>query len=98
MGALNMDVYSIATLAPAPSMNHHREVIEVENYIEAVEAARASWRRTGRHTYLFSGLYGTHWWHRIDADGLATDRNAAGGVQTIEQIYRQAQPVMAVVR
>lgn len=80
-----METYSISTLEPAPSMNHHREVIEVRGYAEAVEAARESWRQTGRHTYLFSGQYGTHWWHRIEPNGIATDRSGHG-IPEVEDI------------
>jgi hypothetical protein len=67
-------------------MNQDRTVIHAANYAEAVALAHEAFRRTGRPTTLCAGEYGNYWSHRIDAAGIAVDRNFNSGVPERQQL------------
>lgn len=71
--------WTIATTQPSPSMN--QDTIQFEGtYVEAVEAARASWRETRRHTTVSAGTVAINPYHMIRRDGTFTDRNTNSGI------------------
>lgn len=81
-----MNTYSICITDKAPAMTQTKTVIEAATYAEAVEIARAMWKVVNRTTALFSGEYGTYWYHLITAEGLAIDRNINSGVPAQQRL------------
>lgn len=77
--------FTIATLAPSPSMNLDG-VRFVGTYTEAVAAARESYLTTRRTTYVIIGAYATGYWYHKISDGIAIDRNSGSGIPETEVI------------
>ena len=78
--------WHLMILEPRPSMNQRRVVFQAASYAEAVEFARAEWRKVRRSVTLHSGEYDTYYWHRIDSNGVAEDRNRNSGVPAMSQV------------
>lgn len=74
-----METYIITTLNPAPSMTETRVTVQASSYQQAVVMAQELWRETRRATRL-RGRDGIYWWHYINPQGIAVDRNHGSGV------------------
>ncbi len=87
-----MSTFTIATTQPSPSMN--QDTVQFEGtYVEAVEAARASWRETRRHTTVSAGTVAINPYHSIRRDGTFTDRNTNSGVPSEGNVDELDAPV-----
>lgn len=69
-------IYRIDVKDESPKMTVSSEIIEVESYQAAKEAADAMFETTRRRTYLYSGPNGQYWWYSIWANGETFDRNS----------------------
>ena len=68
-----MKHYDISTLDPSPAMT--RTTVEfLGTFAQAVNAAHASFDRTGRATAIFDHN-GSYAWYRIDGGGRVTNNN-----------------------
>lgn len=72
--------FTICTLDKAPAMTTSNFNF-TGTYLEAVQAAQDSFRKTGRTTTLCSGHNNSagYWYHRI-VNGVAYDRNINTGI------------------
>lgn len=69
-----MKTWEIRTLNAAPSMNETVETI-TGTYIDACNAARDAFNRTGRRSNVVTGMY---WWFRASKAGeINRNTNAA---------------------
>lgn len=74
--------WKIRTLCPSPSMSETKVEL-VGTYSEAVAACHASWMETHRRT---SVEWGMTYYHTVDRNGLATDKNTYSGIPATQQL------------
>lgn len=72
--------YHLRITDPMPAMTQEKVVFQAESYSAAVDFAHSEWRKVRRSVTLHSGEWDMYFWHRIDSNGVAIDRNTNSGI------------------
>ena len=67
-------------------MSQDTTVFQAGTYAEAVQFTHDAFRKYRRAVTLGSREFGMENWHRVDSNGVATDRNTNSGIPAVQRI------------